>query len=115
MDTPPIASTDDALVIAPRIDATLLVVAEGITRRESLQRTIGESGDERFLAWQIFRRLCFYDLDEEALEALAARSERLTAAVTLEDRLLGALCAYRMGRWPLERFSSGTFDEEKKR
>jgi hypothetical protein len=57
-----------------------------------LSRTTGESGDDRFLAWQIYRRLCFYDLDESQLA---------------EDRLLGELCAYRMARWPLERFPPG--------
>lgn len=72
-----------------------------------LSRTTGESGDDRFLAWQVFRRLCFYDLDEYQLAALAAKSEPLMAAVTQQDRLLGELCAYRMARWPLERFPPG--------
>lgn len=73
----------------------------------SLKRTVGESGDERFLAWQVFRRLCFYDLDARELDALFAKSEKLMESVTEEDRLLGELCAYRMARWPLERFPPG--------
>jgi hypothetical protein len=72
-----------------------------------LARTVGESADDRFLAWQVYRRLCFYDLDESQLAALAAKSARLMAAVTQQDRLLGELCAYRMARWPLERFPPG--------
>lgn len=73
----------------------------------SLERTVGESGDQRFLAWQVFRRLCFHDLDAQALDALFAKSAKLMESVTEEDRLLGELCAYRMARWPLERFPPG--------
>jgi Mrp family chromosome partitioning ATPase len=39
-DLPPVVNTDDALVVAPRIDALALVVTEGCTRRDSLQRTL---------------------------------------------------------------------------
>lgn len=77
----------------------------------SLERTVGESGDQRFLAWQVFRRLCFHDLDAQALDALFAKSEKLMESVTEEDRLLGELCAYRMARWPLERFPPGVEPE----
>ena len=35
-DLPPVLSTDEALVVAPRMDAMFLVVSEGITRRDSL-------------------------------------------------------------------------------
>jgi protein-tyrosine kinase len=38
IDLPPVLVTDEALLIAPRVDATLLVVAEGRTRRDSLTR-----------------------------------------------------------------------------
>jgi Mrp family chromosome partitioning ATPase len=38
IDLPPILVTDEALLVAPRVDATLLVVAEGRTRRDSLAR-----------------------------------------------------------------------------
>jgi protein-tyrosine kinase len=39
IDLAPALSTADVLVIAPKVDATLLVVAQGKTRRESLART----------------------------------------------------------------------------
>jgi protein-tyrosine kinase len=39
-DLPPVVNTDDALVVAPRIDALALVVSEGCTRRDSLQRAL---------------------------------------------------------------------------
>ena len=38
IDLPPVLSTDDALVLAPRLDAILLVVAEGKTDRAGLQK-----------------------------------------------------------------------------
>jgi len=38
MDLPPVLSPDDALVVAPRIDAIVLVASEGTTPREDLQR-----------------------------------------------------------------------------
>ena len=38
IDLPPVLVTDEALLVAPRVDATLLVVAEGKTRRDSLAR-----------------------------------------------------------------------------
>jgi len=41
VDLPPVISTDDALVVAPRIDALVLVAAEGLTRRDQLDRTMG--------------------------------------------------------------------------
>lgn len=40
IDLPPLLSTDDALVIAPRVDAMLLVVAEGITDRSALSKAV---------------------------------------------------------------------------
>ncbi len=40
IDLAPALSTADVLVIAPKVDATLLVVGQGKTRRESLDRTI---------------------------------------------------------------------------
>jgi Mrp family chromosome partitioning ATPase len=40
LDLPPVLVTDEALLVAPRVDATLLVVAEGRTRRESLARAV---------------------------------------------------------------------------
>jgi protein-tyrosine kinase len=38
IDLPPVLSPDDALVVAPRIDALVLVASEGITPRDDLQR-----------------------------------------------------------------------------
>jgi protein-tyrosine kinase len=38
VDVPPLLVTDEALLVAPRVDATALVVAEGRTRRDSLAR-----------------------------------------------------------------------------
>ncbi len=38
IDLPPVLSTDDALVLAPRLDAILLVVAEGRTDRAALEK-----------------------------------------------------------------------------
>jgi Mrp family chromosome partitioning ATPase len=37
---PPALSTDEALVVAPRTDAMVLVVTEGVTRREGLSKAI---------------------------------------------------------------------------
>jgi protein-tyrosine kinase len=44
-DLPPTLSTDDVLVVAPRVDATMVVVAEGKTKREGLSRTLDVLGD----------------------------------------------------------------------
>ena len=38
IDLPPVLSTDDVLVVAPRLDALLLVVAEGKTERGALDK-----------------------------------------------------------------------------
>jgi protein-tyrosine kinase len=38
IDLPPILVTDEALTVAPRVDATMLVVADGQTRRDALLR-----------------------------------------------------------------------------
>lgn len=40
IDLPPVLSTDEALVVAPRVDAMFLLVSEGLTRRDSLARAI---------------------------------------------------------------------------
>lgn len=40
LDLPPVLSTDDFLVVATRIDATLLVLSEGRTRRDGVERTM---------------------------------------------------------------------------
>jgi protein-tyrosine kinase len=38
LDLPPVLSPDDTLVVAPRIDALVLVASEGVTQREELQK-----------------------------------------------------------------------------
>jgi len=40
VDLPPVLSTDEALVVAPQLDAMFLVVGEGVTRRDSLERSV---------------------------------------------------------------------------
>jgi protein-tyrosine kinase len=40
IDLPPVVITDDALVVIPRVHATVLVVAEGATKREGLERAV---------------------------------------------------------------------------
>jgi len=40
LDLPPVVNTDDALVVAPRVDSTVLVVSEGRTKREGLSRAL---------------------------------------------------------------------------
>jgi capsular exopolysaccharide synthesis family protein len=40
VDLPPVMSTDEALVVAPRVDAMFLVVSEGKTRRDTLVRSM---------------------------------------------------------------------------
>jgi protein-tyrosine kinase len=45
IDLPPVLLTDEALLVAPRVDATLLVVSEGRTRRDSLVRAKGLLAD----------------------------------------------------------------------
>jgi hypothetical protein len=69
-------------------------------------RTLGER-DDSFLAWFLFRRLCFGRLDGPALAALERDLERLLPAIDRAERLLGALMAYRVARWPRQRFPPG--------
>lgn len=45
IDLPPVLSTDEALVVAPRTDAMFLVVSEGMTRRDALTRAIDMLSD----------------------------------------------------------------------
>ena len=40
LDLPPVLNSDEALVVAPHVSATILVVSEGVTRREALARTV---------------------------------------------------------------------------
>jgi Mrp family chromosome partitioning ATPase len=48
IDLPPVLVTDEALLLAPRVDACALVVAEGRTRRDSLMRAKGLLGEFNF-------------------------------------------------------------------
>jgi Mrp family chromosome partitioning ATPase len=45
IDLPPVLSTDEALVVAPRTDAMYLVVSEGVTRRDGLARSVDMLSD----------------------------------------------------------------------
>jgi Mrp family chromosome partitioning ATPase len=38
LDLPPLLVTDEALLVAPRVDAIALIVSEGVTRRDLLER-----------------------------------------------------------------------------
>jgi capsular exopolysaccharide synthesis family protein len=40
IDLPPVLRTDDALVVAPKVDALLVVASEGTTDREDLQKAL---------------------------------------------------------------------------
>jgi Mrp family chromosome partitioning ATPase len=45
MDLPPVNVTDEALMVAPRVDTVLVVVSEGSTQREDLSRTLSALSD----------------------------------------------------------------------
>lgn len=45
MDLPPVNVTDEALVVAPRVDAILVVVSEGNTQRDDLARAVSALSD----------------------------------------------------------------------
>ena len=47
IDLPPVNVTDETLVVAPRVDAVLLVVSEGKTERKDLERALGVLSDFR--------------------------------------------------------------------
>jgi Mrp family chromosome partitioning ATPase len=40
VDLPPVLSTDEALVVAPQLDAIFMVIGEGVTRRDGLGRAV---------------------------------------------------------------------------
>ena len=46
-----------------------------------LARTVGESGRSEFIAWLLFRRLCFWDLADEELSRLTERLPDLARGV----------------------------------
>jgi hypothetical protein len=70
-----------------------------------LVSTVGYEAGESFLAWLLFRRLCFSDLSEDAAAGLAARVADLTRGVPLPEASFGALCAHRVAKWPITRFT----------
>jgi Mrp family chromosome partitioning ATPase len=45
VDLPPVLATADALVVLPNVSATLLVVAEGKTRRDGLAKSLDVLSD----------------------------------------------------------------------
>ena len=67
-----------------------------------LESSVGYEGDHGFAAWLLFRRLCFFDLDERALADLSARAAQLGSGVPQAEALFGALCAYRVAAWPAD-------------
>jgi GR25 family glycosyltransferase involved in LPS biosynthesis len=71
----------------------------------SMVSTVGYEGADGLLAWFLFRRLCFFDLSEEAAAGLKARIADLTHDLTRAEAIFGALCAHRVARWPNARFA----------
>jgi GR25 family glycosyltransferase involved in LPS biosynthesis len=69
-----------------------------------LVSTVGYEGSADFLAWFLFRRLCFFDLGDQAAEQLAARTGELARDVARPEAIFGALCGYRVARWPNSHF-----------
>ena len=49
VDLPPVLLSDDAITLAPRLDAVVLVVTEGCTRREDISRTLELLGNTRVI------------------------------------------------------------------
>jgi len=55
IDLPPVVTTDDALVLAPRLDAILLVTSEGKTARDQLDRAVDLLSDFRLVGYVLNR------------------------------------------------------------
>lgn len=55
IDLPPVLSTDDALVLAPRLDAILVVTSEGKTSRDELQRAVNTLSEFRIAGFVLNR------------------------------------------------------------
>jgi GR25 family glycosyltransferase involved in LPS biosynthesis len=70
-----------------------------------LVSTVGYAGDATFLPWLLFRRLCFFDLGEQAAAGLAAKVADLTREVPRDEANFGALCAHRVAKWSNTRFT----------
>lgn len=45
LDLPPVLLTDDALVVAPKVDAMMLVVSEGVTARDNFSKALDVLSD----------------------------------------------------------------------
>jgi protein-tyrosine kinase len=45
VDLPPLLSTDDAIIVAPKVDAVLLVLTEGKSRRDNAQKALDVLAD----------------------------------------------------------------------
>jgi GR25 family glycosyltransferase involved in LPS biosynthesis len=72
----------------------------------SMASTLGyEDGGHGFLAWFLFRRLCFFELSEEAAASLTARIADLTRDLTRPEAIFGALCGHRVASWPNAHFA----------
>jgi len=71
----------------------------------SMVSTLGYEDGDGFLAWFLFRRLCFFDLNEEAAAGLTARIADLTRDLTRAEAIFGALCGHRVAKWPNTHFA----------
>jgi Mrp family chromosome partitioning ATPase len=49
VDLPPVLLSDDAITLAPSLDAVVLVVTEGRTRREDVSRVLELLGNTRVI------------------------------------------------------------------
>ena len=74
---------------------------------QSLVRTVGESGDDQFVAWLMFRRLCFWQLADADLSMIEDTLPALMRGADRHASALGSLLAYRIARWPQQRFHPG--------
>jgi GR25 family glycosyltransferase involved in LPS biosynthesis len=70
----------------------------------SMVSSLGYEDGDGFLAWFLFRRLCFFDLGEGAAAGLTARIADLKRDLTRAEAIFGALCAHRVAKWPNTRF-----------
>jgi hypothetical protein len=69
-----------------------------------LASSVASGTDDAYLAWFLFRRLCFGHLSDGILASLEPGLETLARGTGRAESLLGALMAYRMARWPGVRF-----------
>jgi GR25 family glycosyltransferase involved in LPS biosynthesis len=72
---------------------------------ESLVSTVGYERESGFLAWLLFRRLCFFDLSDAAAVALEAKAGDLRRELAPAEASFGALCAHRVANWPNTSFT----------